>query len=75
MPAMSFAIAKTAQGREQAGLLGSVGLEVRWGTFDSPETRASSFLREFGELLVEWPEIVEAARLLRKDGVRISIPI
>ncbi len=38
------------------------------------EMRTRDIVRRFGELLVHWPAIVEAARGLRADGVRVSIP-
>jgi hypothetical protein len=47
-------------------------------TTDGPakaEMRARQSLREFGELLYHWPAIVGAARMLRQDGVRVSVPV
>ena len=53
-----------------------VPLELRLadGTL-KPKARTRAVLRGFGELLVEWPEIVKRARSLREDGVRLSVPV
>jgi hypothetical protein len=53
-----------------------VPLDLRLGgaAMDSEE-RTRAALRQFGELLVEWPDIVEGAKQLRKDGVRLSLPV
>ena len=53
-----------------------VPLELRLGDGTlKPKARTRAVLRGFGELLIEWPEIVKRARLLRKDGVRLSVPV
>ena len=53
-----------------------VPLDLRLGgaALDSEE-RTRIALRQFGELLVEWPDIVEGARQLRKGGMRLSHPV
>jgi hypothetical protein len=38
------------------------------------ESRTRDILRRVGELLVQWPAIVGAARILREQGVRVSVP-
>lgn len=49
-------------------------LRLRGTSWDSGE-RTSAALRQFGELLVEWPEIVAGARQLRENGIRLSLPV
>jgi hypothetical protein len=39
------------------------------------ETRMRRVLKDFGELLVQWPAMVEAARSLRAGGVRVSVDV
>jgi hypothetical protein len=53
-----------------------VPLDLRLGgaAWDSEE-RTQAVLRQFGELLVEWPDIVEGARQLRQAGLRLSLPV
>jgi len=53
-----------------------VPLDLRLGgaAWDSEE-RTQAVLRQFGELLVEWSDIVEGARQLRQAGLRLSLPV
>ena len=53
-----------------------VPLDLRLGgaTLNSQE-RTRVVLRQFGELLVAWPDIVEGARQLRQGGIRLSLPV
>jgi hypothetical protein len=39
------------------------------------EERTRTVLRQFGELLVEWPAIVKGAMQLRQAGIRLSVPL
>lgn len=39
------------------------------------ESRTRQSLREFGELLETWPAIMQASRILRDAGIRLSIPL
>ncbi len=46
-----------------------------WIPLDVRSAEATrDIVRRFGELLVHWPTIVEAVRVLRSDGVRVSVP-
>lgn len=48
-----------------------------WST-DGPaaaEGRTRQTLKRFGSLLEQWPSIVNGAKILRENGVRISVPV
>ena len=38
-------------------------------------TRVRLAFRQFGELIERWPSIIQAAKILRHHGVRVSVPV
>lgn len=66
-----FTKLKTAEAREDYW----IPLDVFSIDGSGTEGRVRQALRQFGELLDAWPAIVEAAKTLRRNGLRISRPV
>ena len=66
-----FAKLKTAETREDYW----IPLDMFSIDGSGAEGRIRRALRQFGELLDAWPSIVEAAKALRRNGLRVSRPV